>query len=61
VAWEQRDSFHGEDEPPVAFHWPWPAATATAVDALGQAQPVAVADGRVALPVSLTPVFIATG
>jgi hypothetical protein len=54
VAWEQRDSFHGEDEPPVAFHWPWPAATATAVDAMGQAQPVEVADGRVALPVSLT-------
>jgi hypothetical protein len=61
VAWERRDSFHGEDEPPVAFHWPWPAATATAVDAMGQAQPVEVADGRVALPVSLTPVFIATG
>jgi hypothetical protein len=26
-----------EDEPPVAFDWPWPAARATAVDALGQA------------------------
>jgi hypothetical protein len=37
VVWEQRDPFHGEDEPPVAFDWPWPAARATAVDALGQA------------------------
>ena len=38
VVWEQRDPFHGEeDEPPVAFDWAWPAARATAVDALGQA------------------------
>jgi hypothetical protein len=35
VVWEQRDSFSGEDEPPVAFAWPWPAGAATAVDALG--------------------------
>jgi hypothetical protein len=37
VVWEQRDPFHGDDEPPVAFDWAWPAARATAVDALGQA------------------------
>jgi hypothetical protein len=59
VVWEQRDSFTGEDEPPVAFAWRWPAARATAVDALGQAQPVELRDGRVELQVSLTPLFVA--
>jgi hypothetical protein len=58
VVWEQRDPFHGEDEPPVPFEWPWPAPRANAVDALGQAQPAEVLDGRVRLRVSLTPVFI---
>ena len=58
VVWNQRDSFHGEDEPPVAFDWPWPAAQATAVDALGQAQPAAANDGRVHLHVSVTPLFV---
>jgi hypothetical protein len=58
VVWDQRDPFAGEDEPPVAFDWPWPAARAIAVDALGQAQPAQVLDGRVKLQVSLTPVFI---
>ena len=37
VVWDQRDAFDGEDEPPVAFDWTWPAARAIAVDALGQA------------------------
>jgi hypothetical protein len=59
VVWEQRDSFAGEDEAPVAFTWPWPAARASAVDALGQAQPAEVLDGRVELRVSVTPLFVA--
>ena len=58
VVWSQRDSFHGEDEPPIAFDWPWPAAQAKAVDALGQAQPAAAYDGRVHLQVSVTPLFV---
>jgi len=58
VVWERRDSLAGEDDPPVAFDWPWPAARATAVDAFGQAQPVEVLDGRARLQVSLTPLFI---
>ena len=58
VVWNQRDSFHGEDEPPIAFDWPWPAAQAKAVDALGQAQPAAANDGRVHLQVSVTPLFV---
>jgi hypothetical protein len=61
VVWDRRDAFDGEDEPPVAFDWPWPAARADAVDALGQAQPAKVVDGRVELAVSLTPVFVAAG
>jgi len=60
VTWEQRDSFDGEDEPPVAFSWPWPAARASAVDALGQPQPTEVVDGRVALLVSSNPLFVTT-
>jgi hypothetical protein len=59
VVWERRDPFDGEDQPPVAFGWPWPAAQAHAVDALGQTEPAAVRDGRVELAVSLTPVFVA--
>ena len=35
VVWQQRDSFNGEDEPPAAFAWPWPAAYAEVVDAFG--------------------------
>ena len=58
VVWNQRDSFHGEDEPPIAFDWPWPAAQAKAVDALGEAQPAAANDGRVHLHVSVTPLFV---
>jgi hypothetical protein len=52
------DSFHGEEEPPIAFDWPWPAAQAKAVDALGQAQPAGVLDGRVRVQRSLTPLFV---
>jgi len=58
VVWELRDSFSGEDEPPVAFDWPWPATRAAAVDALGQAQPAQVRDGRVQLQVSSTPLLV---
>jgi hypothetical protein len=60
VAWDHRDAFAGEDGPPVGLAWPWPAARAGAMDALGHAQPVEVADGRVELAVSVTPVFVAT-
>jgi len=61
VAWEQRDSFSGEDDPPVAFDWPWPATRATAVDAFGQPQPAEVLDGRLHLRVSDTPLFVSAG
>jgi hypothetical protein len=61
VVWDQRDPFTGEDDPPVAFDWPWPEARAAAVDALGQAQPAEVGDGRVHLQVSITPLLVSAG
>jgi hypothetical protein len=59
VVWRQRDSFNGEAEPSVPFAWPWPATSATAVDALGQRQPIELCEGGVRLHVSPTPVFVA--
>jgi hypothetical protein len=58
VAWERRDAFCGEDEPPTAFAWPWPTAHAQAIDALGEAIPTEVRQGVLHLSISLTPVFI---
>jgi hypothetical protein len=58
VVWERRDAFSGEDQPPVAFEWEWPAAGAKATDALGQTPPVSVAVGRLTLELSLTPIFL---
>jgi hypothetical protein len=58
VVWDQRDSFSGEDQPPVPFDWPWPAAGATAVDAFGRAQPAEPGDGRLRLQVSDTPLLV---
>ncbi len=59
VLWDHRDAFHGEDEPPVTVTWPWPAATATVTDVFGQTRTVRGKDGRIRLPVSGTPVFVA--
>ncbi|MGN6172608.1 MAG: hypothetical protein ACTHPS_06610 [Streptosporangiaceae bacterium] len=59
VLWEDRDAFHGEDEPPVTVTWPWAAEAATVTDVFGQAWTVRGQDGRIRLPVSGTPVFVA--
>jgi hypothetical protein len=61
VVWDQRDSFTGEDDPPVPFDWPWPEPRASAVDAFGQPHPAEVAGGRLRLQVSDTPVFVTAG
>jgi hypothetical protein len=61
VVWDQRDSFSGEGDPPVAFDWPWPEARAAAVDAFGQPQPAEVRDGRVHLEASITPLLVTAG
>ena len=61
VVWDHRDSFSGEDDPPVPFDWPWPATRATATDAFGRLGPAEVLDGRVRLRVSVTPLFVTAG
>jgi hypothetical protein len=58
VVWERRNEFSGEDSPPVPFAWSWTTKKATALDALGQAVPVQIADGQLHLVISLTPIFI---
>jgi hypothetical protein len=68
VVWRHADSFTGEDEPPVAFEWPWPDARAEALkpsapgplatDALGQKQPVELRDRRLRVQISVTPLFV---
>jgi hypothetical protein len=58
VLWDHRDTFAGEDEPPVTTTWPWAAGTATITDVFGQAQAVQGRDGQIELPVSVTPVFV---
>jgi hypothetical protein len=59
VVWVHRDSFTGEDQPPVTLEWIWPAAQASALDALGQTQSVELQEGRVTAQASVTPLFIA--
>jgi hypothetical protein len=58
VIWERRGAFGGEEAPPVPFDWAWTTKPPTTVDALGQVVPVQVADGRLHLNVSATPIFI---
>jgi hypothetical protein len=58
ILWDHRDTFAGEDEPPVTITWPWAAATATITDVFGQARTVQGRDGQIELPVSVTPVFV---
>lgn len=58
VLWAEGDAFSGEDQPVRAVNWPWPAPTATIVDALGVAYPAELRDGRLALAVGVTPLLI---
>jgi len=58
VLWDHRDVFDGEDEPPVTVTWPWPASTATVIDALGDTPATEIHDGQLILQVSLTPMFV---
>lgn len=62
VLWDQRDTFDGEDQPPVPVSVPWADPDATAVDAFGAAHHVEVCDGRLHTAVTDTPIFVsATG
>jgi hypothetical protein len=57
VLWDQRDTFHGEDEPPAGVRWPCPAPAATLTDAFGETWPVRAEDGALPLRVGATPLF----
>ncbi len=60
VLWKDGDLFGGEDEPATVIQWPWPHDGVAAIDALGAVQSVAVHDGRLTVPVSVTPLFVTT-
>jgi hypothetical protein len=58
VVWEKRDVFSGENNPATPFDFEWTSHSAAATDATGQNIAVKVANRRLALDVSVTPVFI---
>jgi len=58
VVWERRDAFSGEDSPAVPFEFLFAGAKAKAQDALGQAIPTQISDGKLRLAVSVTPILI---
>jgi hypothetical protein len=58
VLWRAADVWTGEDEPAVPVRWPWPHPTAHTVDAFGARTRLSAADGRLRVPVSVTPVFL---
>jgi len=60
VVWQQRDAFSGEDAPAQPTALPWTSKAPSAMDALGDKIAVTLSDGRLSLPVSLTPIFLET-
>lgn len=58
VVWQDGDLFSGEDQPPALVELSWPHAHAVAVDALGDDHTFELHGGRLALQVSVTPVFL---
>ena len=57
VIWDQRDTFHGEEDPPVPVRLPWPAAAATVTDALGESRDVQAENGELPLQAGAPPLF----
>jgi hypothetical protein len=58
VLWQDGDLFSGEDEPPTRVEWPWPHDHAVAFDAPGGDHAFELDAGRLAVDVSVTPVFV---
>ena len=58
VAWDHRDPFDGEDEPPADVRWPWGAAAAAVTDVFGHGWTARCQDGQIRLPLSVTPLFV---
>ncbi|MGD9633444.1 MAG: hypothetical protein AB7G28_09580 [Pirellulales bacterium] len=57
--WLRRDTFTGEDQPPVEVSLPWSHGPVAAVDVLGNKINTKVKDEKLLLPVSVTPIFVA--
>ena len=57
VLWDQRDPFHGEDEPPAEVRWPCAAPAATLTDAFGQTWVVKAENGALPVRMGATPLF----
>jgi hypothetical protein len=60
VLWAEGETFDGEDQPARSVSWVWPERTATVVDAFGAPQQAELRDGRLALELTVTPLFITT-
>jgi hypothetical protein len=58
VAWENRDTFSGEDAPATPYDIPWKAGSATATDVFGNNVATVVSNGTLAIDVSVTPIYI---
>lgn len=58
VLWDHRDTFDGEDQPPVPVSLPWTAPDASAVDAFGTPHKVEVRGGQLHTMLTDTPVFV---
>lgn len=58
VAWERRDAFAGEDQPPLHVTWPTDETAAQAQDAFGAPVPVTIEAGAIRTDLTNTPVFI---
>jgi hypothetical protein len=58
VAWDVRDPFDGEDEPPVEVSLPWDRPAAMVIDAFGEPVKSTVDGSLVTLWLTDTPVFI---
>lgn len=55
------DAYAGEEEEPTPVTWPWPLPPeAVASDAFGVTRQLDVQDGQLQIPVTVTPLFLAT-
>jgi hypothetical protein len=57
IIWDQGDTFHGEQDPPVPVRWPWPAPAATVTDAFGESADIQAQDGALPLLAGATPLL----
>jgi hypothetical protein len=60
VLWDHRDPFDGEDQPPAAVTWPWPAEAAVITDAFGHSRIVPSPNAELNLLLTDTPLLIET-